>query len=179
MARTLGDLAVSLSRAPASIRAGQERGVARSAGYVTNVIRDDTRRDTGGDSRLSGVGKSGARVGARYRVSGTGAAAKAYIRALGPYQLLERDTAAHFMVPRGWRVSKRYGTAVAKGRTPRGPMFLAGSRALKFKGGFYTTAEHPGTRGKHTFERAWKRAAPRTTEIFGREVAAALQKGWA
>jgi hypothetical protein len=68
MSRDLGDLAVSLSRAPSAIREGQRRGVNAAALKVTTEIRDATRRDTGGDSRLSGVGKSGARLGARFKL---------------------------------------------------------------------------------------------------------------
>jgi hypothetical protein len=179
MARDLGDLAASLSRAPSAIREGQRRGVQKSALKVTTEIRDATRRDTGGDSRLSGVGKSGARLNARYKLYG-GDNPTAYITATGPYHLLERDASAHFIIPRGWRVSRRYTNAVRKGKLPADGkvVYLGGAKALKFGGRFSMTAEHPGTRGKHTFERAWKRAAPETPKIFQREVMASLKRSW-
>ena len=179
MSRGLGDLAVSLSRAPAAIRDGQRRGVKASALKVTTEIRQATARDTGGDSRLSGVGKSGAKLGARFKLYG-GENPTAYITATGPYHLLERNTSARFIIPRGWRVSRRYTNLVKKGKLPADGkvIYLGGAKALKFDGRFAMTAEHPGTRGKHTFERAWKRAAPEAPRIFQREVSAALRKAW-
>jgi hypothetical protein len=179
MSRDLGDLAVSLSRAPSAIREGQRKGVQMAALKVTTEIRDATRRDTGGDSRMSGVGKSGAKLGARFKMYG-GENPTAYITATGPYHLLERNTSSRFIIPRGWRVSRRYTNLVKKGKLPANGkvVYLGGAKALKFGGRFSMTAEHPGTRGKHTFERSWKRAAPKTPEIFQREVTGALRKAW-
>ncbi len=177
MARDLGDLAVSLSRAPAGIREGEQRGVRKAALYTTGLIRDDTRRDTG-DSRLSGVGKRGARVGAQFKIDGGDSNPTATIRATGPYHLLERDTVPRAIAPRGRTLSKRYLARVSAGLTPRRAQYLKGAKALKFGGRFAASVSHPGTRGKHTFERAWKRAAPRTTKIYAAEVSAALKKVW-
>jgi hypothetical protein len=145
---------------------------------VTTEIRDATRRDTGGDSRLSGVGKSGARLGARYKVYG-GDNQTAYISATGPYHLLERNTSPH-LISAGRRLSRKWQNAVARGRISADSdrIYTRGKRALKFNGRFASNVEHPGTRGKHTFERAWKRAAPKAPEIFQREVAASLRKAW-
>jgi hypothetical protein len=104
----------------------------------------------------------------------------AYVTATGPYHLLERNTGPRFIIPRGWRVSRRYTNAVRKGKLPAGGkvIYLGGAKALKFGGRFSMYAEHGGTRGKHTFERAWKRTAPETPAIFQREVSTALRKAW-
>jgi hypothetical protein len=48
---------------------------------------------TGGDLKLSGVGKKGAQVGVRYGVLASGNPS-ALVRATGPFQLIERDTKA-------------------------------------------------------------------------------------
>jgi hypothetical protein len=179
MSRDLGDLAVSLSRAPSAIREGQRKGVKMSALKVTTEIRDATRRDTGGDSRMSNFKGRGARLGARFKMYG-GDNPKAYITATGRYGWLEYGTPPHFIIPRGWTVSRRYTNLVRKGKLPANGkvIYLSGAKALKFNGRFSMTADHPGTRGKHTFERAWKRAAPETSKVFQREVTTSLRKAW-
>jgi hypothetical protein len=179
MARDLGDLAASLSRAPEALRRGQYNGIKVAALHVTTEIRDATRRATGGDSRLSGVGKSGAKLGAKYKIYGW-SNPTAYITATGPYHLLERDTSPHRIIPRGRRVSKRWENAVRKGRLPADSkkIFLGGKKALAFNGRLYSSVQHPGSAGKHTFERTWKRVAPDTPKIFEREVEAELRKAW-
>lgn len=76
---------------------------AEAVGAAAQVVKDATipyvRRATGGDLRLSGVGKKGARIGVRYNVRGQ-ANATAIVSATGPAQLVERDVKPHVVTSR-------------------------------------------------------------------------------
>jgi hypothetical protein len=178
MPRDLADLALSAARTASALPEAQRRGVQKAALHVTTVIRSEIRSVTG-DMRLSGVGRRGAKVGASFKVSGTGGSAT--VKATGPLHIIERDMPPHDIQPRGYRVSKRYLNLVAKGKLPADGkrIYLGGGKALKFGGGFYRRASLAGgSRGKHPFERGWKKAAPETTRIFQREVRATFRKSW-
>jgi hypothetical protein len=178
--RTLGDLAHSLAGAQVAVQGAQTTFTAKAARMVTTEIRRATAADTGGDSRLSQVGKAGAKVGARYRVV-PGAQPRAYVNAVGPYQLLERPTAAHEIVARGRRMTKRYAKAVASetgGDYFTGKRYLKGARALRFGGRFAASSATGGTRGKRTFERAVVRTRPAVVAMARDETMTALRKAW-
>ena len=167
MPRNLGDLAASAARTADALQGAQAQGVRRAAIYATTMIRSEIRSATG-DGRLSGVGRKGARVGARFDVKGT-RNPTALIRATGPLHLVERDTSPHSIYPKGRTFSTtRKGNVRRRGTT----------RALKIGDGFAAYAEHPGTRGKHPFEKGVRKAAPETPRIFQREVRAAFARAW-
>jgi hypothetical protein len=143
------------ARLPEELQKAQKRGVNAAAFHVTSAIRDEIRAATG-DMKLSGVGARGAKVGARYNVKGT-VNPTAIIRASGPLQLIERDTAPHAIIPRGKRRGKR-GT------------LLKGRKAMYFDDQFRAAVMHPGTRGKHPFEKGYLRSAPHAGAIFDAEI---------
>jgi hypothetical protein len=167
MPRDLGDLAASAARTADALQGAQAQGVRRAAVYATTMIRNEIRSATG-DMRLSGVGRKGARVGARFDVKGT-RNPTALIRATGPLHLIERDTGPHSIYPKGQTfATTRKGNVRRRGT----------SRALKIGEGYAAYAEHPGTRGKHPFQKGVAKAAPETPRIFQREVRAAIAKAW-
>lgn len=118
------------------------------------VINDDS-----GDGRMSGVGRNGAKVGARYDVAkGTGADVSGKVSKTGPVHLLANPTKAH-AIPR----------QRARGRR----------RVLAIPGiGVRASANHPGTKGKDTWGRGRRAAEPkvarevsnRTTNILRRSM---------
>lgn len=156
MTRPFSDLPDMLSDTVEAARKGQRRGVQQAALYVTTEIRKNIRIATGGDMWMSGVGRRGARVGAGYDIKGT-VNPTAFIKAKGPLHLLERDTSPH-VIPR----KRRYGR----------------KRYAAFGGNVYSWVQHPGTRGKHPFERGWKTARAKTPEIFQKEIHDAVKKVW-
>ena len=166
MARGLADLAMSASRTADELRLAQAKGVKGSALLVTTSIRTEIAQVSGGDSRLSGASVKGARVGAKFDVKGS-ANPTAIIRATGPIQLIERDTKAHTILPRASQPGRRR----RRGSKGKG-------KALAFGGGVYASAQHPGTRGKHLFEKGWKRAAPQAPAVFQAAVRDAVRRGW-
>jgi hypothetical protein len=154
--RTLLDVAASASRMPEALQKGQKAGVSAAALVITREVRQRTRAATGGDMRLSGVGLRGARVGARYDVRGVENPV-ALVRATGPYHLLERDTRAHGIAPRKRR------------RT----------RALRFRDGtFAASVQHPGTRGRHTFEKSVDAKRDEAARAFEQKIVQSVEKGW-
>ena len=164
MARSLFDLAASAAAFPLALQKAQKAGVNKSSLYVTNVIRGEIRGVTG-DMRLSGVGRKGAKVGARYDIKGSDANPRGYIRGTGAIALIELDTKPHDIYPKGYQFTIR-------GRR-RGK-----NKALKFGGRFAAYSHTGGTTGKHPFAKGANKAGPRTPKIFQEEVRDAITKGW-
>ena len=158
MPRDLADLAASAGRTAEALQGAQIVGVKRAALHTTRVVRAEIAAATGGDSRLSGVGKRGAKVGARFDLMTATRNPTAIIKATGPLQLVERDTRAH-TIPRQRRRSRR-------------------RRYAAFAGRVYSRVDHPGTRGKRPFARGAQAASPQAQQIFRAEVADAVRRGW-
>lgn len=157
------------------LQAAQTRGIRQGALAVTTAIRAEIRADTG-DMRLSGVGRRGARVGARFDVKGT-VNPTAIVTATGPLHLIERSTQPHPITPRGRRVSKRWQNAAAKGKAdPSKPIYLAGAKALHFDGRFSMSAQHPGTGAKRPFARGVARSKDRPAIILDQEIQNAIRR---
>ena len=107
------------------------------------------RTHSGGDMRLSGVGKRGARVGARFDQS----ADRVEVRATGPLHFVANPMSPH-------RIPKVRKTSRAR----RKVVVIPGV-------GVRANAMHPGTKGKDTWEEGRRQAAPK--------VERAIQRQWA
>lgn len=132
--------------------------VAASARAYTNAIRSEISGVTTG-GRLRGVGKRGARVGVKYDVQSSGERPTAFVQATGPLQLIERDTAEH-QIPRvaGSRRLRTAAGRLSHKREGTGRN-LNGAKVLKIQGEYRTgPITHPGTKGKHPFERGVAKA---------------------
>lgn len=121
----------------------------------------------GAPARLRGVGRNGARLNARYTLTTAGANPQALVFAVGPWQLIERDTKPH-QIPR--QRSTRsfegvYGHAVVPGGAVGG---------VHGKGGVRTRVHHPGTHGKHPWARGIVAAEPRVARLFERQTVDAI-----
>lgn len=177
MPRDFADLAASFAAMPAAIEDAQHKGVRAAALAVTGAIRGEIGSATGGSMRLSGVGRKGARVGARFQMEGGLGEPAALIKATGPLQLIERDTAAHSIIPRGWRVSRKWGRLAAKGAVdPSRPVYLGKGKVLKIGDGFRMFADHPGTKGKHPFEHGWRKRRDEVPAIVQEKIRQAFAK---
>lgn len=159
---TLADVTRMAGDLPGELQKAQQRGVRKAALIVTRAIRAEIRADSGGDMRLSGVGRKGARVGARYDVKGS-INPTAIIRASGPLHFLEHDMPAHSIQPRAVR-----------GRGSRKQ--FTGTRALMLRDGtFAASAQHPGSRAKRPFEKGWVATRGKTGATFEAEVLKAIR----
>jgi hypothetical protein len=142
------------------------------------VKRIEAQRDlaTGGDGRLSGVGKSGARLGVRSKPEGTAANGRFFISATGPWQIIENDTGGRVIRSRYARGRRRKGFIgpVAAGQ------FKGGDRAvLNIPGvGFRRSARHPGTKGKKPWARGVASAKPYVTREVENRTVTAIRKAF-
>lgn len=149
-----------MSRLGSELQGATKDAVGKAALDLTQSARRNITVASGGDSRLSHVGKRGAKVGARYDVKGT-QNPTALVRALGPLQIIERDTQAHDIVA---------------GRTRTGRVRRGGAKALNTPHGPRASVHHPGTRGKHPFGKAVDAYLPTAGLVFQREISAAMRR---
>ncbi len=108
---------------------------------------DVMRADAGGDLRLGRVrsGK-GAAIGVRYDIRGSGRNVSAEVKATGPMPLLANPIPAHHIPKAGRR-----------------------RKVLAIPGvGVRASANHPGTRGKDTWNRGRERAEPKVRTVIGK-----------
>ena len=159
----LAGLARFAHELPGELQKAQVRGVNQAALHVTKAIRLEIRSVAGAGMRLSGVGRRGARVGARYDVKGT-VNPTAIVRATGPLHFVEHDMPPHRITPRGRR------------RRKRGNGFLSGAKALKLANGqIVAGALHPGTTGSRPFEKGYLKSRGDTGRIYDAEVQRAIR----
>ncbi len=138
------------------LQAVQRAAVEAAALEVTRSIRSEVGHAVGGDMRMSGVGRRGAKVGAFYNLLGH-KNPTAMILARGPLHLVERDTKPH--------------------RIPKQRDRRARTRRVNIPGvGWRMSANHPGTRGKHPFERGAEKGVPRATRAFAAETFGAFRR---
>lgn len=127
------------------------RGTQTAARNTAARIRQSTAAAARGGV-LSGVGASGAAVGVVVQVLRNG---DQLVKATGPYQLIERDTSAHV--------------------EPR----RRGKKPLKIPGiGYRRYVHHPGTRGKHPFERGLNASLGQVPGVYQREVRGAITRAF-
>ena len=129
-------------RFPANVKTSEVRAV----GAASLVVKTAVLANLHGTTRLSGVGRNGAKVGVRYDVRGA-ANPTSLVRATGPFHLIERDTKAHDIPNR------------------RGK-----SRVLRIGNDWVTgPIRHPGTTGKHPWAKGVRQSIPVTRQVFRRE----------
>lgn len=124
--------------------------------------------------KLRGVG-GGAELGVAVAVTGSPEAAEALVYSKGPWQLIERDTRPHLIIPKnatGLGASRRarhknarnlLGVASHLSNLKAG--FGAGA-VLKIGGHFAAYAHHPGTRGQHPWEKTSIKLKPILPRIY-------------
>lgn len=134
--------------------------VERIADDVKRSVERQMRQAVGPEQRMSGIGKRGARIGARYDVFSTGDEVFALVKATGPAHIVERDTKPHSLAPR------------QKRRKPGRKR-----RVLVIPGvGVRAYAKHPGTKGKHPWEKGVAVASRQVGKAAQREVHELLVK---
>lgn len=152
-----------MRRAADEVANAGKSGVEQVSLELTKRARRNIASASGGDSRLSGVGARGAKVGARYKIRGTTDNPSALVTADGPLHLIERDTKPHA------EMSRRANPASRRRSGPKALVTPYGPRA---------SVQHPGTRGQHPFERAVDATAPDALRIFQRELGRALSRAF-
>jgi hypothetical protein len=177
------DFARRLSKLASAVENGsrdtvQEMGMAAKTAHLAIL-----KADSGGDLRLSGVGRRKGRagnrkIGARYDLDRTGAGKhRATIRATGPVHFVANPMSGHVIR-----------SAYAKGRRVRGfvgptaaGQFGGGRRAvLRIPGiGYRRSVRHPGTTGKDSWRRGERRARPKVSKVARKRTANVISRGFA
>jgi hypothetical protein len=161
--------------------------VSNTAKAYTTSIRNSIDAVTSG-GKLSGVGSKarraggGTRVGVKYDVRDAPTSSTAIVQATGPLQLIERDTSQH-SIPRTVS-SRRLRTAAGRlshkrETTGRNLSSSAGGKFLGNPAKHFAAmgpVSHPGTKGKHPFERGALAAERAQQNEAIQQVAATMAK---
>lgn len=150
------DIGKRINKLQKAVEQGRVDAVKRSAEKGKAAQLAVMRSDSGGDLKLSGVGR-GARVGVNYRVTSSGLSASALMKATGPVQLIDGPTSSHLIRPR------------------RG---VGRKAVLNIPGvGFRRSARHPGTSGKGTWTRGCALARPVIAVEMKKSTTSTIAKG--
>lgn len=157
MSASAADLAAKCAATGSRLTAVPRAGVTEAALAAKGVMLAEAAK--AGATRLSGVGRKGARVGVGFDVKG-GVNATAIVSYRGPAHLANNPTRPHEITPR------------------KGGRGRQGKRALSTPDGAFARVQHPGTRGKQFFEAAAPKVAAQTRAIFRQEVRRQLVSVW-
>lgn len=192
MAASIGaDIAGRVLKLAKVVESGSVETVKAAAEAAKAEQLKRMRADSGGDLKLSGVNKAkgragNAKIGVSYRVrkaAGVGVDATAMIRATGPLQIINNDTAGR-VIRSAYSTNTRR-TKRVKGGSSRGfvgpvlPGQFAGGRkaVLNIPGvGFRRSARHPGTKGKDTWQVGRKAAEPKIRAQMSKRTTTTLAK---
>lgn len=140
------------------VERSQRAATMRGAGELKKAVERQPGFPKSG--RLRGVGKSGSKVGVRYDLKGDG---RAEVKATGKgFQLIERDTKAHPIGPKKARARKQTGR---------------GGGVKLPDGSVRRTVKHPGTKGKHPFEKGIADGTPAAVRAMRDQTMPAIRKG--
>ena len=140
-----------IQKAGANLKAAQKPAIEREALAAKKYMQTAARMAAGADMRLSGM--KGRKLDVGYQSHGT----KATVFARGPWGLTEFGAGPHIISSRRGGGSRRsrstrlsaFGPSIGRGGRVRGAINIPGI-------GWRLYARHPGTKGKHTWERRQK-----------------------
>lgn len=159
---TPAQFAAKMSRLAAELPRDTEATTREAATFVKTTALAELRRVAPRQRLNAG------RLNVRYDVR-TGTNPVALVKAVGPWQLIENDTRPHRIVSRysGGTRSRRAQTGVFG---PIRPGSIRGGRraVVLTPYGYRRYARHPGTRGKHPWQKAMNRATPRIPDTYQR-----------
>jgi hypothetical protein len=153
-----GDLKRRVDKIETAIDRSARESVRLAAQTAKSIQLDVMKADAGGDLKLSRVrsGK-GAAIGARYDLRGMGRESTAEVKATGPVPLIANPSKPH-PIPR-------------KNARRRKVLNIPGI-------GVRASAQHPGTKGKDTWNRGREKAEPKIKTVIGRNTDQAVAKAF-
>ena len=158
--------------------------VKRASLDIKNPIEQQLIRAVGPDMRMSGVGARGAKLSVRFDLKGI-RNPTSLIRAVGPWQLIERPTSAHPIFVRAaaarGRGARRVNTQNRLDQAFGGRgAYRHGTLAFPGVGGtvFRRVVQHPGTSGKRPFAKGLQIGAPRARRTLQRSTHDAAVRGF-
>lgn len=158
MAVTVGQFVVKTNKMVGELGRLENSTVKLAAQTVKTSVLTQLQIAGVQDQRLRGVGKRGAKIGVTYPpVTGN----STLVRATGPFQFIESDTKAH-RIPR---------ERAARGRARKRYAVIPGV-------GVRAYADHPGTKGKHPWQKGVEAARPAAAKIHHLALGQALTKAF-
>jgi hypothetical protein len=155
------DFAQRLGKMSTAIQNGKRDTLTEAAMVAKKAHLAVIQRDAGGDLKLSRVGKRGAKVGARYDISGD----RAEIKATGPLHFLANPMSPH-------RIPK------ARRRGRRRVVVVPGLSVRQGDKGIRAWVQHPGTRGKDTWNKGIDNARPKVSKVMRSQMANVVKRGF-
>lgn len=160
ISRSPAEVAAKFKKLERGLAAAHRDGVTAAALLITRSVRQELGRAAPG-GRLGGVGRRGARISVGFDTPKSVVNPVALVRMRGPAHLIERDTKPHAIAPR--RRRSRSG----------------GRRALLVPGvGMRASVQHPGTKGKHPWERGVRAVQRQVLPTIARETDRAIAKAF-
>lgn len=161
MTTTLTQFGARMQESRALIFEAQRVSVSKSAVLVKKSVQAQLR-SAAPHGTIKGRGKRPGRIGVRFDLRLAGSQPAAQVYATGPFQLIERDTKAH-------REPAQQATGSRKRFRKRKVLNIPGI-------GYRAHAQHPGTKGKHPFQKGVDVAAPLVPRTFQTELDRQLRK---
>lgn len=153
------DLRQRILKLQHAVEDGRAQAVRKAGDAAQSAHESVMRSDSGGDLRLSGVGRNGAKIGVRVANRSSGLTSTAKVSASGPLPLIDKRTKPH-RVPR----------LRSRGRR----------RVIAIPGiGVRAWANHPGTPGKDTWRRGRSKAEPKIDQLMRSSMRIVIAKGMA
>jgi hypothetical protein len=152
-----GDLKRRVDKIETAIDKSARESVRLAAQAAKGIQLDVMKSDAGGDLKLSRVrsGK-GAAIGARYDLRGMGRESTAGVKATGPVPLIANPSKAHAIPKKGRR-----------------------RKVLAIPGiGVRASVQHPGTKGKDTWNRGREKAERKVRTVIGRNTDQVVAKAF-
>lgn len=151
------------------------KSVEAAALFTVRMARASIRAGSGGDSRLSNVGRNGARVGARYDIQGA-RNPTALVRATGPLHLLDNPTKPHQITAKVKKGRSRASRSAFYNAIFGGDGGFANTTPMRTPYGPRYRVNHPGTKGKQTWKRAVDAASPAIPRLFAAQQRTELRR---
>lgn len=152
MAQSPGKVAAALmAQSAAALVTAQKPTLDAAAMEAKKAVLAELDKVTSG-RKLRNVGKKGAKLGVNFKVTGD----TATVKATGPWQIIERNTGPH-------RINR-------KSKDKR--------RALKLPNGYRRSVPHPGTTGKHPWEKGAKVADDKVPKVMADRYMKAVDNVW-
>lgn len=135
-------LSAKCAAAAKAIEKARKEAVKKAAQSLRADVEQSRNKAVGGDGRMSGVGKKGAKLGVQLKAVGP---VDQRLKASGPWPLIENNTPAHAIKPK-----KR--------------------KAIVIGGGIVrANAKHPGTKGKQPWRKGIDAGRPEAVKILRKQ----------
>ncbi len=160
MSRTVAELVHKLTSTGSAINSSRSLALKAMAEATKTSVLNEARH-IAPDLNLSGVGRNGARINARYTIG----VSAAEVKATGPWQLIENDAKPHVIASRGLRGTRKSRAAKVNAGDRLQMRGGADTTRLAINGSYRFYVQHPGTKGQHPWRNGINQIQPKLPAI--------------